>query len=861
MGDFLLIRKLGAGGMGVVYLAHQLSLDRPAAIKVLNPEYSKEADSVQAFIREARAAAKLNHPNIVQAYAVGEDEGIFYFAMEYLDGQTMKQILQEKGKIEPNEAARIILQTAEALDCAWREQKLIHHDIKPDNIMQCSHNRVKLADLGLSQVFGEDAGSDSDEVIGTPQYISPEQLTGAVTDTRSDIYSLGATFYHLVTGQFPYNGDNTDEIARQHVYGTLKPPIEVNPLLPRELNDIIIKMMARDPAGRFQTCEELAVALKHFLDGPPANSTRMGGLGGLSGNSERLGPTLSGGLGAASAQPKILAPTTHTKLSLKSSAIQVVPPEPTPAAAPQPQPQPAPAPEPTPEAAPQPQPAPVPKITLKRASAPSPAPAPAAATDSTPPSAEDAAPQPVPPSDAPVVPAAATEAVPVPQEPGGKSEPHDDAPGSRPGEEDTADSADPSPDTASAVSGRRRWIIVAAAAGVLLSGAAVYWLLSNGPSRPTPPPAAPGQPRTGTVQVQPAPTPRPTPQPETTPEPPPPPPLPVAVQPAAPKLSAFMSEATRLQDLSFSDESRFLGTWPQAARTLRPTDAGEQKFLDNLENRYLELDERNNVVPARQQLLQSYRQLRETQQRAAEQAAHAAKIAAAEKSANDRAEASDEGYNNDLQRKMSLLDYAMISAAKSGRPADWDAFLNAVRNARAECERVQAYPNRQTAARALEDYARQLKIAAEQGRYISELLKGNKLKGKTFSVPGVSVTVVKTGAGFMELKFNPADGKARTEKFDLRQMPPSAVRPWLDAVGQQAGRGDSYFYYMLYNGEFKDNLAFAAPDEFWRRRIRRVAEGYFRRALLLSTPAEAAKLQQTYGDWPGFKRALKTAQP
>ena len=246
IGDFLIIRRLGAGGMGVVFLAHQISLDRPAAIKVLNPEYSHETESVKAFIREARSAAKLNHPNIVQAYAVGEDEGIFYFAMEFIDGKTMKQVLQEQGKIPAGEACRIIAQVADALDCAWKEQKLIHHDIKPDNIMRCGNNRVKLADLGLSQVYGEDADDDSDEVLGTPQYISPEQLTGTVTDTRSDIYSLGATFYHLVTGRFPYDGENTDEIAKQHLYGTLKPPIEVDPLLPRAVNDIIMKMMARN---------------------------------------------------------------------------------------------------------------------------------------------------------------------------------------------------------------------------------------------------------------------------------------------------------------------------------------------------------------------------------------------------------------------------------------------------------------------------------------------------------------------------------------------------------------------------------------------------------------------------------------
>ena len=148
IGDFLLIRKLGEGGMGIVYLAHQLSLDRPAAIKILNTTFSQQTEAVQAFIREARSAAKLNHQNIVQAYAVGEDDGIYYLAMEYIDGKTMKAVLQENKKIAPRRAAEVIMQIAEGLDCAWSEQKLIHHDIKPDNILFVK-GVPKLADIGL----------------------------------------------------------------------------------------------------------------------------------------------------------------------------------------------------------------------------------------------------------------------------------------------------------------------------------------------------------------------------------------------------------------------------------------------------------------------------------------------------------------------------------------------------------------------------------------------------------------------------------------------------------------------------------------------------------------------------------------
>jgi len=270
LGDFLLVRKLGAGGMGTVYLAHQLSLDRPAAIKILNSEFSKDAESVQAFVREARSAARINHPNLVQAYAVGEEDGIFFFAMEFLDGKTMKEVLQTEKKIEPRRAAMIVMQVAEALDCAWREQKLIHRDIKPDNIMQCGRDRFKLADLGLAGTFGDDNNEDSDEVIGTPQYINPEQLTGKVTDTRSDIYSLGATFYHFITGRFPFYDENIDEIAKKHLTEDLVPPVEVDPQLPKVLSDIIVKMMAKDPAQRYQDCSELIAELQSFLNNADA---------------------------------------------------------------------------------------------------------------------------------------------------------------------------------------------------------------------------------------------------------------------------------------------------------------------------------------------------------------------------------------------------------------------------------------------------------------------------------------------------------------------------------------------------------------------------------------------------------------
>ncbi len=260
--DFIILQELGRGGMGVVYLAHQISLDRPAALKILSDKYINNAEFVAGFIREARAAAKLNHPHIVQAYAVGEDEGIFYFAMENIDGETLKNILKRNKKLPVDEAVMIIQQIAEALNYAWKEEHLVHCDIKPDNIMMTKNNRAKLADLGLSHVAGELDDDDSEEVMGTPQYISPEHLTGAPMDIRSDIYSLGATFYHLVTGKFPFTGKNGPEIARKHIEEDLVPPREVDPEIPEGVSQVICKMMAKNVKDRYQDGEELVDDLR-----------------------------------------------------------------------------------------------------------------------------------------------------------------------------------------------------------------------------------------------------------------------------------------------------------------------------------------------------------------------------------------------------------------------------------------------------------------------------------------------------------------------------------------------------------------------------------------------------------------------
>ena len=279
--DFIIRRAIGQGGMGTVYLSHQITLDRPAALKILAESYANNAEFVALFIKEARAAAKLNHPHIVQAYAVGEDDGLLYFAMENIDGETMKDVLEREGVIPVDQALNIIQQIAEALNYAWIEQKLIHCDIKPDNIMLTSTGRAKLADLGLARVTGDMSDSDEDEVMGTPQYISPEALTGAPMDARSDIYSLGATFYQFVIGRLAFDGATAAEIAKKHLTEPLIPPRSVNKDIPESVSRIIMKMMAKNPSMRYQDASELIDDLRNArrgkLAGPSTDSEILAG--------------------------------------------------------------------------------------------------------------------------------------------------------------------------------------------------------------------------------------------------------------------------------------------------------------------------------------------------------------------------------------------------------------------------------------------------------------------------------------------------------------------------------------------------------------------------------------------------------
>lgn len=264
LADFIIREEVGQGGMGIVYRADQISFARPAAVKILSEKHATKFSSIADFLREARQAALLNHPSIVQAYAVGNVGNIYYFAMEYVDGETTKERLDRDKIISPHDAACIVREVASALDYTWEVFQMIHCDIKPDNIMVNSIGETKLMDLGLAVHADYSYDPDNDEVLGTVQYISPEQLTGKPLDLRSDIYSLGATFYHYVTGQIPFDAETKREMGAKRLKNDPVPPHKINNDVPIDISNIIMKMMKRNPIERYHSGEELIEELKPY---------------------------------------------------------------------------------------------------------------------------------------------------------------------------------------------------------------------------------------------------------------------------------------------------------------------------------------------------------------------------------------------------------------------------------------------------------------------------------------------------------------------------------------------------------------------------------------------------------------------
>lgn len=259
-----IVELIGRGGMAYVYKARDRKLNRYVAVKVLREEYTENEQFIKKFDRESQAAAGLSHPNIVSVYDVGVEDDIYYIIMEYVDGITLKQYLNKKGHLEYKEATRFVIDVANALKCA-HEHKIIHRDIKPHNILLTRDLVPKVADFGIARAITSSTVTMTNQTMGSVHYISPEQARGGFVDERSDLYSLGIMYYELLTGQLPFDEENTVTIAIKHIQDEIVPPKELIPELPESVNDIVIKLTHKKPDDRYQNMDELIVDLEKIM--------------------------------------------------------------------------------------------------------------------------------------------------------------------------------------------------------------------------------------------------------------------------------------------------------------------------------------------------------------------------------------------------------------------------------------------------------------------------------------------------------------------------------------------------------------------------------------------------------------------
>jgi len=265
LGDYRILRGLGAGGMAEVYLAEQLSLRRQVALKVLSPALASDRNYVERFLNEARAAASLVHPNIVQIYEVGEVEGIHFIAQEYVAGKNLGQLLEREGTLLPSLVLEVLRQVVSAL-CKAQELAIVHRDIKPENLLLSHSGEVKVADFGLARVQNIDTAALTQVgvAMGTPLYMSPEQVEGKPVDARSDLYSLGVACYHLLAGVPPHTGDTALAIAVQHLHKAPEPLENVRPDVPSSLARVVHQMLAKKPVARPANPNDLLVELREL---------------------------------------------------------------------------------------------------------------------------------------------------------------------------------------------------------------------------------------------------------------------------------------------------------------------------------------------------------------------------------------------------------------------------------------------------------------------------------------------------------------------------------------------------------------------------------------------------------------------
>jgi serine/threonine-protein kinase len=264
-GRYRILRKLGTGGMANVYLAEDEVLGRRVAIKILNDRHAGDDQFVERFRREAKNAASLSHPNIVSIYDRGEAEGTYYIAMEYLDGRTLKELIVARGPAPIHLAIDYARQILAAIRFAHRHG-IVHRDIKPHNVLVDGEGRLKVTDFGIARA-GVSQMTEEGSIIGTAQYLSPEQAKGAPVDQTSDLYSVGVVLYELLTGVVPFSGDTPVEIAMKHLSSVPEPPSAKRADIPRDLDLVVMRALAKDPSERYQSAEEMDADLRRINRG------------------------------------------------------------------------------------------------------------------------------------------------------------------------------------------------------------------------------------------------------------------------------------------------------------------------------------------------------------------------------------------------------------------------------------------------------------------------------------------------------------------------------------------------------------------------------------------------------------------
>ena len=272
-GRYRIERKLGAGGMADVYLAEDQELGRRVAIKILNSRHGNDDQFIERFRREAKNAAALNHPNIVSIYDRGEAEDTYYIAMEFLDGRTLKELIVGRGAAPINVAIEYARQILSALRFAHRHG-IVHRDIKPHNVLVDGEGRVKVTDFGIARA-GTSQMTETGSIVGTAQYLSPEQAKGGEVDPRSDLYSLGVVLYELLTGKTPFDGETPVEIAMKHLSTTPQPPSKLRPDVPRELDMVVMRALAKNPDERYQSADEMEGDLERVARGARVSATTV----------------------------------------------------------------------------------------------------------------------------------------------------------------------------------------------------------------------------------------------------------------------------------------------------------------------------------------------------------------------------------------------------------------------------------------------------------------------------------------------------------------------------------------------------------------------------------------------------------